>query len=350
MSVLDKVLTLRPGNVVARVGPGSRVPLLDPRELLRALESVPAALPCLPVLAKGALPGLLRAARAEDAVLGLACPHPLADRGAAERFVLAVHAAAVEAEHTRPLFLQAGPVRVTSTDADVLDALKDGLFRVVDAGFALVSLELSRLSSYEAVEAVTALVAPLTERELSLEVSPPQHASGPGSALLDACGTLLEGLSQWKVPPRFLRVTEAQLGAGEPDVELLRQVVELAGARGVAVTVGDLSEAAPRGLSSYVAAGVRKVDCGGPFGPLALRAWPPEDRAQVMAKAQAAGMPAGELLSMLEEGLPPLTDGARETLEALSFAEATEVIAALGARRTASGAMAFLAKPGGDLG
>ena len=347
MSVLDKVLTLRPGNVVARVGPGSRVPLLDPRELLRALESVPAALPCLPVLAKGSLPGLLRAARAEDAVLGLACPHPLADRGAAERFVLAVHAAAVEAEHTRPLFLQAGPVRVSSTDADVLDGLKDGLFRVVDAGFALVSLELSRLTSYEAVEAVTALVAPLTERELSLEVSPPQLSAG---GLLDACGTLLEGLSQWKVPPRFLRLTEAQLGAGEPDVELLRQVVELAGARGVAVTVGDLSEAAPRGLSSYVAAGVRKVDCGGPFGPLALRAWPPEDRAQVVAKAQAAGMPAGELLSMLEEGLPPLTDGARETLEALSFSEATEVIAALGARRTASGAMAFLAKPAGDLG
>ncbi|RKH14031.1 hypothetical protein D7V97_03970 [Corallococcus sp. CA053C] len=293
MSVLDKVLTLRPGNVVARVGPGSRVPLLDPRELLRALESVPAALPCLPVLAKGSLPGLLRAARAEDSVLGLACPHPLADRGAAERFVQAVHAAAVEAEHTRPLFLQAGPVRVGSTDADVLDGLKDGLFRVVDAGFALVSLELSRLTSYEAVEAVTALVAPLTERELSLEVSAPQFASG---GLLDACGTLLEG------------------------------------------------------LSSYVAAGVRKVDCGGPFGPLALRAWPPEERAQVVAKALAAGMPAGELLSMLEEGLPPLTPDARETLEALSFAEATEVIAALGARRTSSGAMAFLAKPAGDLG
>ncbi|RKH49835.1 hypothetical protein [Corallococcus llansteffanensis] len=347
MSVLDKVLTLRPGNVVARVGPGSRVPLLDPRELLRALESVPAALPCLPVLAKGSLPGLLRAARAEDAVLGLACPHPLADRGAAERFVMAVHAAAVEAEHTRPLFLQAGPVRVSSTDADVLDGLKDGLFRVVDAGFALVSLELSRLTSYEAVEAVTALVAPLTERELSLEVSAPQLSSG---GLLDACGTLLEGLSQWKVPPRFLRVTEAQLGDGDPDVELLRQVVELAGARGVAVTVGDLLEGAPRGLSSYVAAGARKVDCGGPFGPLALRAWPAGDRAQVVAKAQAAGMPAGELLSMLEEGLPPLTPGARETLEALSFAEATEVIAALGARRTASSTMAFLAKPAGDLG
>ncbi|RKH63242.1 hypothetical protein [Corallococcus aberystwythensis] len=347
MSVLDKVLSLRPGNVVARVGPGSRVPFLDPRELLRALESTPMALPCLPVLSKGALPGLLGAARAEDAVLGLMCPHPLADRGAPERFVMAVHAAAQEAEHTRPLFLQAGPIRVTSTDADVLDALQEGLFRVVDAGFALVSLDLSRLTSYEAVEAVNALVGPLKERELSLEVSPPQVSSG---GLVDACETLLEGLSQWQVPPRLLRVPDALLGDGELDVELLRQVVETAAGKGVAVTVGDASTGPSRGLSSYVAAGVRKVDRTGPFGPLTLRAWPPEVREKVEARAQAAAMPAGELLSVLEEGLPPLSQGSRETLEALSFAEATEALGALGAHRSASVSMAFLAKTGGDLG
>ncbi|MGE6761865.1 hypothetical protein ACQKGO_27885 [Corallococcus interemptor] len=347
MSVLDKVLSLRPGNVVARVGPGSRVPFLDSRELLRALESTPMALPCLPVLSKGALPGLLGAARAEDAVLGLSCPHPLADRGAPERFVRAVHAAAQEAEHTRPLFLQAGPLRVTSTDADVLDALQEGLFRVVDAGFALVSLDLSRLTSYEAVEAVNALAGPLKERELSLEVSPPQVAAG---GLVDACATLLEGLSQWQCVPRFLRVQDAQLGDGELDVELLRQVVEMAAAKGVAVAVADGSTGPARGLSSYVAAGVRKVDRTGPFGPLTLRAWAPEVREPVVARAQAAGMPAGELVSVMEEGLPPLTPAARETLEALSFAEATEALGALGAHRSASVAMAFLANPGGDLG
>ncbi|WP_223645472.1 hypothetical protein [Corallococcus sp. EGB] len=347
MSVLDKVLSLRPGNVVSRVGPGSRVPLLDPRELLGALESTPMALPCVPVLSKGAVPGLLRAARAEDAVLGLCCPHPLADRGAPERFVQAVHAAAQEAEHTRPLFLQAGPLRVVSTDADVLDALNDGLFRVVDAGFALVSLELSRLSSYEAVEAVNALVGPLKERELSLEVSPPQLSSG---GLVDACATLLEGLAQWQVPVRLLRVPHAQLGEGELDVELLRRVVETAAAKGVAVAVADASTGPARGLSSYVAAGARKVDRAGPFGPLALRAWPPEVREPLVTRAQAAGMPAGELLSVVEEGLPPLTQVARDTLEALSFAEATEALGALGARRSASVAMAFLANPGGDLG
>ncbi|AEI66833.1 hypothetical protein [Corallococcus macrosporus] len=344
MNVLDKVLTLRPGNTVARVGAGSRVPLLNPRELLRALSEAPAALPCLPVQAKGALPGLLRAARSEDAVLGLACPHPLSDRGAPERFVAAAHHAASEAEHARPLFLQAGPILVARADADTLDALKDGVYRVVDAGFSLVSLDLSRLDSYAAVEAVNALVAPVTERELALELTGPAATSG----LTDAYRTLLEGLRQWKVPVDFIRVPEAALGEGEPDVRLLRTLVELASEYDAALSVGEAGAALAGGLPTYVAAGARKVDCVGAFERLALGAWPPEVRASVEEKAAAAGLPAGQLLSVLEEQLPPLDDAAREKLEALSFMEATEVLGALGATRTGQTSLRFLAEKRGD--
>ncbi|MBJ6762891.1 hypothetical protein JGU66_19175 [Myxococcaceae bacterium JPH2] len=343
MSVLDKVLSLRPGNAVARVGSGSRVPLLNPRELIRALASVPVALPCLPVQAKGALPGLLAAARAEDSVLGLACPHPLADRGAADRFVAAVHETASEAGHARPLFLQAGPIRVTATDAAALSSLQEGLFRVVDAGFALVSLDLSRLDSYVAIEAVNALAGPLLERELSLELTPPA-----GADALESCQTLLEGLRQWKVPVRFVRLSESALGGAEPDVAMVRRLVELAASHDSRVTVGDVSAGIPRALPTYVAAGVAKVDCVGPFQRLALGAWPPEVRDGVEAKALAAGLPAGELLSVLEEQLPALEPAAREKLEALSFAEATEAMAALGATRSGGLSMTFLANDRGD--
>jgi hypothetical protein len=346
MSVLDKVLSLRPGNTVARVGAGSRIPLLNPRELLRALERAPVALPCLPVQAKGALPGLLRAARAEDAVLGLACPHPLADRGAAERFVAAVHEAAVEAEHSRPLFLQAGPVRISRVDGDALGPLQEGLFRVVDAGFTLVSLDLSRLDSYAAVEALNVLAGPVSERELSLELTAP--ASSSGADPLDAYRTLLEGLRQWKVPVRFVRVTEAALGESEPDVALLRRLVDLASDYDAVVTVGEVVAGVPHALPTYVAAGVRKVDCVGAFERLAMGAWPPETRASVEEKSAAAGLPPGELLSVLEEQLPPLTQVARDRLEALSFAEAAEVLSALGATRSGGTSMRFLSQNRGD--
>lgn len=61
-------------------------------------------------------------------------------------------------------------------------------------------------------------------------------------------------------------------------------------------------------------------------------------------KAEAAGLTAGELLSVLEEQLPPLEPTALERLEAFSFAETTDVLGALGATGTGWRAMRWLAE------
>jgi hypothetical protein len=342
MSVLEKVLTLRPANVVARLGPGSQVPVLSPQELLRALDGTPGALPCLPVQTKAALPGLLRAARAEDAVLGLACAHPLADRGTGLRFLEAVKAAAQEAEHRRPLYLQAGPVRVSPGGPGGLQAQQEAIFHLVDAGFSLVSLDVSRWDTPGAVGAVRTLVAPLQERELPLELTLPSPATEVAT-LTDTARALLAGLRAGGVAVQFLRIPAGALGEGEPDVAMLRALVELAAEHGTSVTVGEVAVRSARALPTFVAAGARKLDCGGPFERLSLAAWPAEARAVVERKAQALGLPPGELLSLLEEQLPALEPAARERLEALSFSEATEVLAALGSVRTGWRSMEWLA-------
>ena len=347
MSVLDKVLTLRPANAVARLGQKSRVPLLSPHELLRALEGAPVALPCVPVRVKAAVPGLLAAARAEDAVLGLACSHPLADRGATERFLTAVKAAAEEAEHSRPLFLQAGPVRVAKPKPEGVRLQQEAIFRLVDDGFSLVSLDVSRLEPAAAVEVVHTLSAPLRERELPLELTLPAPAREFDS-LTDTARPLLEGLRQGGVPVRFLRVPVAAFGEEDLDVGLLHLLVELATEFGVSVTVAEVTDRSVRTLPTLVAAGVRKVDCAGPFDRVALAAWPAEARAVVEQKAEAAGLAPAELLGLIEEQLPAPTPAALERLEAMSFAEATEMLALLGASRTGWRSMAWLAENRGD--
>jgi hypothetical protein len=347
MSVLDKVLTLRPANAVARLGQKSRVPLLSPHELLRALEGAPVALPCVPVRAKAAVPGLLAAARAEDAVLGLACSHPLADRGATERFLAAVKAAAEEAEHSRPLFLQAGPVRVAKPKPEGVRLQQEAVFRLVDDGFSLVSLDVSRLEPAAAVEVVHTLSAPLRERELPLELTLPAPAR-EFDTLTDTARPLLEGLRQGGVPLRFLRVPVTAFGEEDLDVGLLHLLVELATEFGVSVAVADVTDRSMRTLPTLVAAGVRKVDCSGPFDRLALAAWSAEARAVVEQKAEAAGLAPAELLGLIEEQLPAPTPAALERLEAMSFAEATEMLALLGASRTGWRSMAWLAENGSD--
>jgi hypothetical protein len=343
MNVLDKVLTLRPTSVVSRLGQASRLPVLNPRELLKALEGVPAALPCVPVPVRPMLPGLLAAARGEDAVLGLVCPHPLADRGAAERFVAGVQQVAEADGHARPLFLQAGPVRVPNADADTLSQLQQGVYRLVEAGFPLVSLDVSRLPVDAAVEAVRRLSGPVLERELGLEVSLP--AVDPGSEL-EGASSLLAGLRGLGV--RFLRVSALALGEEEPDVEFLRSLVELAGQAGVGVSVGEAGRRSVRALPTYVAAGVRKVDCAAPFERLALGMYPEAVRSSLEQKAEKAGLGAGELLGVVGEQLAPLGAPEATRLEALTFAEASDVLASVGARRTGWKSMLFLADNRGD--
>jgi hypothetical protein len=345
MNVLDKVLTLRPTSVVARLGAVSRLPVLNPRELLRALEGMPAALPCLPVPTRPMLPGLLAAARGEDAVLGLMCPHPLADRGAAERFVDLVQQVAEADGHARPVFLQAGPVRVPRADAEVLEQLQEGIFRLVDAGFPLVSLDVTRLPLDAAVGAVRSLSSPVLERELSLEVSLP---AGDEGAELEGARALLEGLSRRGCPVRFLRVPAGILGEEELDVQFLQSLVELAREHGAGVSVGEAGRRSVRALPTYVAAGVRKVDCAALFERLALASYPEAVRSDLERKAEKTGLPAGELLGVLGEQLAPLAAPEASRLEALAFADASEVLASLGATRTGWRSMQVLAENRGE--
>ncbi|MBF5044018.1 hypothetical protein FGE12_16590 [Aggregicoccus sp. 17bor-14] len=336
--VLDKLLALRPTNAVARLGASSRLPLLNPRDLVRALADAPAALPSIPVYSKAALPGLLRAARTEDAVLGLVCPHPLAERTTAEKFMEALRWASAVASHERPVYLEAGPLRVTREEEA---ALKDGLFRVVDAGFTLVSLDVTRLTVEDAVATVAAIAAPVVERELSLEVSLPALE---GALAHEAARALLEGLTQAGVPVRFVRAA----GQGdEPDVDGVRALVDCAQAFGASLSAEEPLANSFRTLPAYVAAGVRKLSAPVPFGRVALNAHPAEERLALAERALGAGVPAHDLLGLLEERLPALDARARERVEALSFGEAVDLFSRVGATRTARRSMAFLAERAG---
>ena len=345
MNVLDKVLTLRPTSVVARLGSASRLPVLNPRELAKSLEGTPLALPCLPVPLRSMLPGLLAAGRGEDAVLGLVCPHPLADRGSAERFMAAVQEVAEADGHARPLFLQAGPVRVPGTAPASLGPLQEGLFRLVETGFSLVSLDVTRLPARAAVEAVLRLSETVMERELALEVSLPAASEGEE---LDGARLLLEGLGRQGSGVRFLRVSEAVLGEEAQDVQFLRGLVELAGQHGAGVAVGEAARRSVRVLPTYVAAGVKKVECSAPFERLALASYPEPVREQLEEKARKAGVGAGQVLGMLGGQLAPLEAADAGRLEALTFAEASEVIEALGASGSGWKSMLFLADKRGD--
>jgi hypothetical protein len=321
MSVLDKVLALRPANVATRLGAGSRVPFLNPRDLVRALGELSGALLTVPVGATFALPGLLRAARDADAPLGFRCPYQPDARGAGAAFFEAVRAAAEELHHQRPLFLEAGPVPIPTADDAALARVAAEVFAFVDAGYGLVSLDASGLEAEAAAEAYRQAAQAATERELSLEVAAPLVE---GRASPRALEELLDALRAMGVAPRFVRVASSALAfGGALDAPLLDEWRQVAADRDTDVCMEEHSELPVKGAEGWVAAGVRRVVAAETF-----------ERVLIHVSGNGNATAAPDIR-------------ARERIEALWYGEAVDLFPALGSGGAGSRAMTFLAENAG---
>ena len=350
MSALEKVLALRPANAAARLGSESVLPLLNPRDLLRAAADQPSALLCVPVPAPVVIPAMLRAARDRDAAIGLAAAHRPGQREGASAFFGAVRSVADEICHRRPLFLQAGPIRVAAAEERALAQLSGEVYRFIEAGFTLLSFDVEALPQEAAVAAVAELGRAPAERELPLEVTLP----GPGPLSADSVRSYLEALAAKGPSPALLRIRSTALqppaldpaSEPEPDFQRLAEVATAAAEYGVQLSLDDRGTPLRR-LSAWPAAGIRKIDVGEPFAALALSRMPKDVAARIRERAAASGLPVCELLGQLDDPLAGAGDAARERVEALCYGEGCELLDALGAQGGATKALEFLAEKAG---
>ncbi len=350
MDVIEKVLSLRPTNAAQRLGPASRLPVLNPRDVSRALRNRPLA--CLWVPALGALPGVLRAARELDAVVGLASPYAPLDRDGPYRFVDALRAAAAEVSHERPVFLQAGPIRLLGADARSLEQAGEAVFRCLDAGFSLLSLDGSRLPLEEHQHACRELSLPVMERELPVEVTAPRSPEGRTSPELLA--DFLSYLSQVNVRPRYVRVEARPLlrdADGSDgrwlDADLMAALMSVGTAFKVDLTLEDAGLGALNALSRWGAMGVRKIDATDALGRVWAKALPEDLQASLIQKAAVARLPLAEVLAQSDQFFRGIPQQAQDRAEAICFAETLDLLEGTGAPGTGSGCMSFLAEHSG---
>lgn len=321
LSALDLLLQHRPGNVVSRLG-HAPLPVLSPRTLLTALKGSTAVLAAFPVVRPAIVPALLRAARFEEAVIGFSLPLPVVDRGGPERLAALLIEATAEADHTQPVFLQAGPIPVERAD----ESTQAVLYRCIEAGCTLVTLDASGLGA-EAPEILAPLVAPLREADLALELilplSGPPPATGPLRRTLDA-------LASAGCLPDFLRFTPRVVSAQgtlEPDwLQLLRQVTD---SYGIVLSVLEPSTQPLRDVAPWVHGGVGKVDVTGAFLDRALGEEGEAQRDELVERSLAMSVSLGELLSLLSDRLPPLPEREALRLEARAFADAQDLLRAM---------------------
>jgi hypothetical protein len=321
MTALDQVLSLRPANVIHRLGSASRLPVLNPADLLRAMGEG-AALATLPSVATSTVAGLLRAAREENAVVGVSVA-PTLERNLAARIAEPIFQLAEEGRHRLPFFLQAGPFEVSSPDARELAQVGRAIFDHVEAGFTLISVDASLLSAEEAPAAIAELLRPALERELAVELWAPVEP--------EAIAPWLDGLLRAGVRPTFARASSDAFGGG-PDGPDFQKVGAWAAALRqdrVAPSIELRGRLFRRFASAWVAAGVQKLEAGEELAQGALSRLPEPMREEISAGARQVA--TWRLLGAAREALDALEAGQQERMEALIFGEALELFDACGA-------------------
>src|SRR4051812_23058892 len=185
-----------------RLGP-SWLPVLNPRDLDRALGTVHTALLCAPIYSRAAIAGVLGAARHQDAVVGVSIPFPLGERDRPDAFVDELKRASEEIKHTRPIFVQAGPFRIRSSEDASLEKMSAQVFRYLEAGCSLLSIDASSLDLSAAAKVYASIGQAAAERELSVEVAALKDLNG-GTMVADS-DRMLQTLRAFGVMPRYLR-------------------------------------------------------------------------------------------------------------------------------------------------
>lgn len=340
--VLHKILNLRPTNAAMRLGP-SWLPVLNPRDLQRALEGRNTALLTAPIYSRAAIPGLLGAARHLDAVIGLGVPFPLGERDRPDAFVDELLRSCEEIPHKRPVFLQAGPFRIRSSEDRALETYTAQIFRYLEAGSSLLSLDASSLELNAAARVYAALGQAAAERELSVEVAALRDQSG--GTLVSDSGRMLQTLRAFGVGPLYLRadisglIYDNQLRA-----ERVRELVEVAREHEASLCLEDTVGVELELIPLCVAEGCRKWDATETFARKTAPALPKGATEALTTRASEVQRPWTELLGALSEGLAYPEDGARIRVEAMAYEEAATLLRTLSAGGTASASTKFLAE------
>ncbi|HVG59885.1 MAG TPA: hypothetical protein VNA24_15120 [Hyalangium sp.] len=343
----ERVLKLRPPSVVTRWGQDSNLPILEPRRIGHALSGKGVPLLCVPVLFPAAIAGLLRAARELDAVLGLSCPVLFERPQAAESFITALRKEG-EGLHRKPLFLQAGPLRLASTEPTARDQALALARQLLEAGFSLLSFDASRLGVANNVQACRELVQVAAGSGVAVELTAPRNAGGRTSP--EGLRNYLQSLEKAGIHPDFLRVGVVP-PEGEPDQEgidtvLLGELATAASEFAVELAIGDRGRPTHNELIGWVEAGARKIDAGDMFSHIVLGMLPEDVRAGLIFHAQETQTSLADLLAASETIIQGLSDRAQERLEALTFADALLLLGTLGAKGSATGTMSWIVDNG----
>jgi fructose-bisphosphate aldolase, class II len=176
MNSHDKLLSLVPKNAQHRIPSGSKVCLLNSKDILTVLKSEPVIVMACNTRLKQVIPGIMRAAQELDAVVGFELARSECSlEGGYTGFTPQLYADTVigyaqEIGFTKPFFIHADHITVKSTAPEAIASARQLIEAQLAAGYTSFAIDASFNELPDNIQITTELAQPIVKQNLGLEV------------------------------------------------------------------------------------------------------------------------------------------------------------------------------------
>jgi len=347
-----KVLARRPERVVERLGEDSPLCLLSSRDIFRVLSAQPVIVMACNIRIRHVIPGILRAARELDAVVGfeLAKSEGDVDGGYTgqdpDTFFRTVVGYAGEMGFDRPFFIHGDHITVKDTSDEALEAARRLIRAEMEAGYTSFAIDASFNELPDNIRITAELAGPIQEEGYGLEVEVGEIKSAGMEAELttvEEAVAFIEGLREKGIHPDLLAINNGSKHGnyleGEEihiDLERTGQIYEAVRRYGVAIAQHGITGTPLHLVGRFADYGIRKGNVGTQWQNIAHRGLPRDLMEAMRSWAHEQGKDIKFATKPFKDRIDSIPQENRDAIAQEAYETAKEFMEAFRARGTAS--------------
>jgi len=352
LPVTDKVLAQRPSYVIGRLGKGSKVCLLNSKDILRVLNDKKAIVMACNTRIKHVIPGIMRAAEELDAVVAfeLAKSEGHIDGGYTgqdpETYFATITGYAEERKFTRPFFIHGDHITVKNTSDKEIESARRLIAAELAAGYTSFAVDASFNELPDNIRITAELARPIIDQGIGLEVEVGEIKSAGQEAMLttvEEAVAFLSGLKANSVRPDMLAINNGSKHGnyleGEKifiDLERTGQIYEAVKGDGVVIAQHGITGTPLHLVGRFADYGICKGNVGTQWQNVAHKGLPAGLMEEMRVWARENNKDIKMATKPFKQKIDNIPSENKKMIEDMAYQEARELIKAFRAVGTAS--------------
>ncbi|MBW2085605.1 MAG: class II fructose-bisphosphate aldolase [Deltaproteobacteria bacterium] len=352
LTVPESLLAKRPLNVLDKLGPSSRVCLLNSRDILNVLREEKVIIMACNTRIRHAIPGIMRAAEELDAVVAfeLAKSEGHIDGGYTGQTPQIYFETIVEyaeaGNFTRPFFIHGDHITVKNTSEEEIAAARALIKAELEAGYSSYSIDASFNEIPDNIRITSSLAQPILEAGLGLEVEVGEIKSAGSEGTVTSVDEAVEfvsGLKANNISANLLAINNGSKHGnyldGEPvsiDLNRTAEIYEAIKEYGYVIAQHGITGTPLHLVGRFADYGIRKGNVGTHWQNVVYEFLPPDLMTEMKEWAAEAGKNIKEATKPFKNKIDSIPQEAKSQIVEKAFQTAREYIEAFRAVGTAS--------------